>query len=64
MPIQLSAEPKKNLDIFRFWYNHVRPHQHLDGLTPAQHWSGKRPPRSGEASYFSASDVATLRSSS
>lgn len=23
---------------FRFWYNHVRPHQHLDGRTPAEVW--------------------------
>jgi putative transposase len=26
---------------FRFWYNHVRPHQHLDGRTPAEVWAGK-----------------------
>jgi len=26
---------------FRFWYNHVRPHQHLDGRTPAEIWAGK-----------------------
>jgi hypothetical protein len=25
---------------FRFWYNHVRPHQNLDGRTPAEIWSG------------------------
>lgn len=25
---------------FRFWYNHVRPHHHLDGLTPAEVWQG------------------------
>ncbi len=25
---------------FRFWYNHVRPHQHLDGRTPAEVWKG------------------------
>lgn len=23
---------------FRFWYNHVRPHQHLEGRTPAEVW--------------------------
>lgn len=33
---------------FRFWYNHVRPHQHLDGKTPSEAWRkadvfGKRP---------------------
>jgi transposase InsO family protein len=26
---------------FRFWYNHVRPHQNLDGRTPAEVWSGE-----------------------
>ncbi|KKU11437.1 MAG: Integrase core domain protein [Parcubacteria group bacterium GW2011_GWC2_45_7] len=25
---------------FRFWYNHVRPHQNLDGRTPAEVWKG------------------------
>mgnify|MGYP001568136255 CR=1 FL=1 len=25
---------------FRFWYNHVRPHQNLDGRTPAEVWHG------------------------
>lgn len=25
---------------FRFWYNHVRPHQHLQGRTPAEVWTG------------------------
>ena len=51
-----DAEPQNDLDIFRFWYNHVRPHQHLDGLTPAQQWNGKGPDLSREASYFSAWD--------
>jgi putative transposase len=23
---------------FRFWYNHVRPHQHLNGWWPAEAW--------------------------
>lgn len=23
---------------FRFWYNHVRPHQNIDGRTPAEVW--------------------------
>jgi putative transposase len=26
---------------FQFWYNHVRPHQHLDGRAPAEIWSGQ-----------------------
>ena len=25
---------------FRFWYNHVRPHQNLNGRTPAEGWNG------------------------
>ncbi|MDO9289651.1 MAG: integrase core domain-containing protein [Thermodesulfovibrionales bacterium] len=25
---------------FRFWYNHIRPHQNLDGRTPAEVWNG------------------------
>jgi transposase InsO family protein len=32
-----------DLTIARTWYNHVRPHMHLDGLTPAHAWSGTRP---------------------
>ncbi len=25
---------------FRFWYNHIRPHQHLEERTPAEVWAG------------------------
>lgn len=28
---------------FAFWYNEVRPHQHLHGLTPAEAWRGIDP---------------------
>ena len=28
---------------FRFFYNHVRPHQNLDGLTPAEAWTDDDP---------------------
>ena len=28
---------------FRFFYNHVRPHQNLAGLTPAEAWAGADP---------------------
>ncbi len=31
------------LDEFRVFYNHVRPHQNLHGLTPAEHFAGLRP---------------------
>lgn len=41
---------------FRTWYNHVRPHQHLGGRTPAEAWAGidpyATPPK--EVRYFSA----------
>jgi hypothetical protein len=34
---------------FHFFYNHVRPHRHLDGATPAEAWAGSAlqtaPPR-------------------
>jgi len=43
---------------FRAWYNHVRPHQHLGGRTPAESWAGIDPlaatPTS--VSYFSTWD--------
>lgn len=29
-----------SLTVFRLWYNHVRPHQHLHGRTPAEVWDG------------------------
>jgi len=28
---------------FRFFYNHVRPHQNLAGLTPTEAWAGEAP---------------------
>ncbi len=37
-----SREQLNNaLNQFRFWYHHVRPHQYLDGKTPAEVWQGK-----------------------
>ena len=32
-----------DLNTFRNWHNHVRPHQNLDGRTPAEAWSGINP---------------------
>jgi hypothetical protein len=31
---------------FRHWYNVIRPHQHLHGLTPHEAWCGIDPYRS------------------
>jgi transposase InsO family protein len=43
---------------FRAWYNHVRPHQHLGGRTPAEAWARIDPYAAAlkSASYFSARD--------
>jgi putative transposase len=50
------AEPLRNeRDAFRVWYNHVRPHQHLDGATPAEAWDGGAR-RCGKPRYFSEWD--------
>lgn len=48
----------QSLATFRLWYNHLRPHQHLDGRTPAEVWNGtdvyRR--RSTKTQWFSAWD--------
>jgi transposase InsO family protein len=44
---QFAAPDFSGLEIalvqFEFWYNHVRPHQHLCGWTPADAWNGRNP---------------------
>jgi hypothetical protein len=44
---QLAIESFAALDQasveFRFFYNHVRPHQNLNGRTPAEAWAGVDP---------------------
>ena len=37
-------DPQSDLDTHRFWYNHVRPHQGLAGLSPAEAWRDKPSP--------------------
>ncbi|OGS97669.1 MAG: hypothetical protein A3H31_12150 [Gallionellales bacterium RIFCSPLOWO2_02_FULL_57_47] len=37
------AQLNCDLSTFRYWYNHVRPHQNHDGRTPAEAWSGVDP---------------------
>jgi transposase InsO family protein len=44
-----------SLRLFRFWYNHVRPHQHLEGMTPAEVWGGTTL-GAGNAQWFEAWD--------
>ncbi|MDY7093937.1 MAG: integrase core domain-containing protein [Acidobacteriota bacterium] len=39
---------------FRVWYNHLRPHQNLEGLTPAEAWRGKENNRRRTARWVSA----------
>jgi hypothetical protein len=41
--VESRAQLTTALSIFRFWYNHVRPHDHLDGQTPAEVWHGVGP---------------------
>jgi putative transposase len=45
---------QQELTLFRFWYNHIRPHQNLNGLTPAEVWQGHihYPQRSRKAYWF------------
>jgi len=52
------AQLNRDLDTFRYWYNHIRPHQNLDGRTPAEVWSGidpyAKPPKQDQ--WFEAWD--------
>jgi len=47
---------KEGLKEFRFFYNHIRPHQHLNYLTPNEAWNNKpiANSKTHEALYFSA----------
>mgnify|MGYP003382313327 CR=1 FL=1 len=53
----LEAGIPENLDedltTVRAWYNHLRPHQHLDGWTPAMAWTGKKPSGQGNPRFYS-----------
>ena len=37
------AQLNSDLQTFRHWYNHIRPHQNLNCKTPAEAWSGGNP---------------------
>jgi len=42
---------------FRCWYNHARPHQHLDDRTPAEVWNrSSRRSATDQPRFFSAWD--------
>jgi transposase InsO family protein len=52
--IPSKAALQRALEEFTLFYNHARPHQNLDGLTPAQKWNGfskadlmQTPPKQG-----------------
>jgi len=51
-----ANEIASSLYIFRNWYNHVRPHQNLNGGTPAEAWSGKGPNQRGNGWHVSEWD--------
>jgi transposase InsO family protein len=48
-----NAVNAKDLHRIRSWYNHLRPHQHLDGRTPAEVWNRKDPDRRRPARWVS-----------
>ena len=56
--VESAASLTKDVAAFRCWYNHIRPHQHLDGRTPAEVWSRRAPNQNGNARYFNAWDDA------
>jgi transposase InsO family protein len=39
-PVADAMQLDEALSRFRLYYNHVRPHQHLHGRTPAEVWAG------------------------
>ena len=39
--IESAEQLTSVLPEYRFWYNHIRPHDNLAGYTPAECWNGK-----------------------
>jgi len=39
--VNSSEQLAADLDTFRFWFNHVRTHQYLNGVTPAEAWNNQ-----------------------
>ena len=48
-----SAVSAGDLALVRVWYNHLRPHQGLDGRTPAEAWSGRPADRRRRPVWYS-----------
>lgn len=42
------------LDIYQTWYNHIRTHSNLGGLTPAEVWQGRQNKNADQAQWISA----------
>ena len=51
-----ADEMASSLHIFRNWYNHVRPHQNLNGGTPAEAWNNKGPNQRGKGLHVNEWD--------
>lgn len=56
--IASAEELATDLATYRFWCNHVRTHQYLNGQTPAEVWSGLRLNGKSKPIEFSAWDGA------
>ena len=58
-PVADEREMTKALQEIRTWYNHDRPHDHLQGQTPAEVWAGINvfAPRSRTGAVFQQRDV-------
>lgn len=40
--VQNFVQLNRDLNTFNYWYNHIRPHQNLNGSTPVEVWCGQR----------------------
>lgn len=49
-----GCDLQTELAIYRAWYNHIRTHQNLGGLTPAEVWRGKQNKNADQAQWVSA----------
>ena len=52
----LRSAMAANMQIFRQFYNQVRPHANLGGRTPAEAWSGRRHNLMGKGYYINEWD--------